>query len=127
MDEKVPRYSKVVIKDHLWYIGDFTNPTRPKLLWRDFISKPLTRRAIKVVKKSYPDKYLEPIRGIDAKAHGIKVSRGWLNFKFEKYIYPKDRTPGQRKKTYRTIARRKLKRNTKEQIKIKYPNLTHLL
>ncbi len=127
MDEKVSRYPKVVIKDKFWYIADFTNPTRPKLLWRDFISRPIAKKALRILKKDYPDKFFQIIQGRDAKEHDIKVSRWWLNFRFEKYDYPPDRTRGQRRKTYRTIARRKLRKYSKAELKRKYPNLTKLL
>lgn len=106
---------KVTIQDYpvydkYYYLVDFKNLLKVRLLPYYFLNKNAAKRAIRdnYPKKSH--KYIEVLRG-------KKVKKFFLTYRmkeglagFTKYDYPLERLTSQQKKTYRTVIRRRLRR-----------------
>lgn len=111
------RYKRIkkLIYDNYWYIVSLKNILNPKLLYNHFDSEESAKNGIKKYLNSNFKKY-DVISGEEAKKLGFtfiqkdslqnQIWKEKVRLEILKYDYPKERTKGQKRKTYRTIMRR---------------------
>lgn len=99
----------------MYYIVDLRKPKKPKLLWNVFTRK---SKAVEAIIKylGYDTQRFYPIKGREAIENGVTTFvlkhsyryPGDIHYvKILKYDYPPNRLTLQKKKTFRTSARRK--------------------
>lgn len=93
-----------------WYIVDFRNLLKAKLLPHYYVNRKAAKRAIELnfIRKRW--KYYKVMKGYEVKDFMIDYRMGMGLGKFTKYRYDEYKTTQQDKKSHRTQMRRRLRR-----------------
>lgn len=98
----------IYIRENKYYIVDLTDIAKPFLLQNQFKTVEDAEKAV-IRYRKYDFKNFPIISGIDAIKHRLKF-RKFGKIWIHKWIYPEERFDRQKRKTWRTVQRRKIRR-----------------